>query len=476
MYKNIIWDLVGKFGIQIVSFVISILLTRLLSPEEYGIMGMAMVVVSFAHIFLDLGFNRAIVQQQDVSPLQYSTVFYLNAGVALLLTALCFFLAGPLAVFYNQPLIKPVFKVVSFSFLLNGLNLVPSAMLYKRMQFKVNSIQSLVSAVLSGGLGVYMAYAGFGVWSLVAQSMTASALLLLMNVAYVRWYPRLAFSIQSIRQMWKYGSRLFASGVLDMLYTRMDTFIIGKLFSPFVLGYYARAQGMDNMVRQFSAGSFVGALFPQITKHQHDRQFLKQLYVKYLHIIMFVSVGMSGVLMLIAKDLFALLFTARWNYSAELFQIMAVTGFAWPVSSLMCGIISGVGNSKAFLRLEILKKTMLLPVYVFGFLFGLKGFLYWMLCAMFCGVALNGWYASKEIAVSLWQQCRLMLAYLMVGFLAFLVAYISASQLQHLHLVLRMIAVGSVFGAAYIGGAYMAKLGGTQVITFGANKLKTAFQ
>lgn len=458
------------------SFVISILLTRLLSPQEYGIMGMAMVIVVFAHVFLDLGFNRAIIQQPEVSQLQYSTVFYLNSGIALLLTAICFFSAGPVAAFYGQPLIKPVFRVVSVSFLLNGLNLVPSSIMYKKMQFKVNSIQSLVSALISGALGVYMAYNGYGVWSLVVQSLAGSAILLLLNFAYVRWYPQLAFSFRSIRQMWKYGSRLFASGVLDTLYTRLDTFIIGKIFTPATLGYYARAQGMDNMVRQFSANSILGALFPQIARHQHDRNYLKELFVKYMHIIMFISVGMSGVLFLIAKDLFTLLFTARWNYSAQLFQILAITGFAWPVSSLMCSIISGVGNSKAFLRLEVIKKALFLPVYLFGFLFGLKGFLYCMLGAMFCGVAVNSLYTSRELTVSSLQQLRIIVWYLALGTSACLFAYFLTSKMALPNIAARMALSSLLFCGGYISGAYVARLRGTELITFGAQKIKTAFQ
>ncbi|MEI7736900.1 MAG: oligosaccharide flippase family protein, partial [Ferruginibacter sp.] len=154
MFKNIIWDYIGKFGNYLVSFLISIILTRLLVPDEFGIMAMVMVVITVAGIFLDMGFNRAIIQQKEISSVQLSTVFYINVAVSLVLMLLCFFSAGPLAVFYKQPLIKPVFQVISLSFPLNSLDLIPTALLYKNMQLKANSIILLLSSSISGIIGV----------------------------------------------------------------------------------------------------------------------------------------------------------------------------------------------------------------------------------------------------------------------------------------------------------------------------------
>jgi O-antigen/teichoic acid export membrane protein len=479
MFKNIIWDLVGKFGIQIVSLGISIMLTRLLSPEEYGIMGMAMVIIAFAHIFLDLGFNRAIIQQPEVSQIQYSTIFYLNVGIACFLTALCFILASPLSVFYNQPLIKPVFRVLSFSFILNGLNLVPSSILYKRLQFKVNSIQTLIAAVVSGVAGIIIAYKGYGVWSLVGQSLIGSLLLLILNFAYVKWYPSIAFSIPSIKPLWKYGSRLFASGVLDTLYTRLDTFIIAKIFAPSILGYYTRAQSMDNLVKQFSASSIMGSLFPYIAKHQHDRVFLKEIYLKYLHIILFISVGMSGALFLIAKNLFVILFTARWLFAAELFQLMSLVGFGWPVSALMCNIIAGVGNSKNFFRLEIYKKIIFLPVYLFGFLLGIKGFIICMISVGLLGIVLNAFFTSKEVAVNTKKQLLIIGSYVAVGAFACLVSIFINRGIAHfisMNEFANLLSLAASFAGTYLLLSYILKLKGVSVIQISVQKLKLVTQ
>lgn len=479
MFKNILWDLVGKFGAQVVSFGISIVLTRLLSPQEYGILGMAMVVITFAHIFLDFGFNRAIVQRKEIDETQLSTVFYLNVLLALFLTLVCFFVATPLAHFYKQPLIQPVFRVLSIGFLLNGLSLVPSSLLYKNLNFKANSLINIAASIVSGVVGILLAFSGYGVWSLVVQSLISTLTGLICMFAITRWWPSFKFSLSSIRPLWHYGSRLFASGLLDTLYSRLDTFIIGKIFSPSTLGFYARAQSMDYLVKQFSANIIVSSLFPYIAKHQNDRAYLKELYLKYLHIILFLSVGLSSVLFLISKNLFIILFTSKWIFAAELFQLMALLGFGWPISSLMCSIISGVGNSAAYLRLEVYKRILFLPVYFFGFFLGIKGFIICMISVGFLCTILNAFFAGKEIALSTFKQLAIIGKYLAVGGISCIF-----SVLLHLYLgpiispypFSQLFILAASFAGSYLLLSYIVGLEGTSVIKISFQKLKLVFQ
>ncbi|MXV16690.1 lipopolysaccharide biosynthesis protein [Hufsiella ginkgonis] len=458
MIKNIAWDFIGKVSVQFIGLAITIVLTRLLSPAEFGIMGMAMAVILVAHIFLDLGFNRAIIQYKEITETQYSTIFLLNAGAALLLTIACFFAADPLSRFYEQPLIKPVFRLLSVSFLLNGLNLVPASLLYKKLMLRLNGLIALISTVISGIIGICMAFNGYGVWSLVTQSLINSALLLVLNFICAGWYPSFSFSLSSIRPLWQYGSRLFASGLLDNVYMRLDTFIIGKLFTVSTLGYYSRAQSLDGFIRQFSVNSIMSALFPYIARHQDDRNFLSVLYIKYLHIICFVSIALSGTLFLISKYLFLLLFTAKWQYSAELFQLMCVIGFAWPVSSLMCNIIAGVGNSAAFLKLEVLKKIIVLPVYLFGFVFGLKIFIFCFIGATVVAVTLNAFFVSREIAVKVVDQLKIVMSYLVAGASAVVLSFYLYAATGFTNNVLSLVSLSLLFNSLYLLAAFLYKL------------------
>ncbi|MEO5945088.1 MAG: lipopolysaccharide biosynthesis protein [Ferruginibacter sp.] len=473
MFKNLIWDYIGRFGNFLVSFLISIVLTRLLTVSEFGIMAMVMVVITMAHIFMDMGFNRAIIQSRNVTSIQLSTVFYINVFAAVFLMMLCFLIASPLAVFYKQPLIKPVFQVISISFLLNGLNLIPSALIFKQLQIKVNSFILLIASVFSGVVGIILAYNGFGVWSLVVQSLLSSFIVLVLNAWYIKWWPSWAFNFPSIKPLWHYGGRMFASGLLDRLYTRLDSFIIGKLYSANTLGYYYRAQSMEGFVRTFSAGGIMETLFPYIARHQDDPVYLKQLYIKYLHFITFTSVALSAILFLISKDLFIFLFTDRWIYAARLFQLMILGGILWPVSSLMVNIISGVGNSKSFFRLEVYKKIILLPIYIFGFIWGLNGFIISFVGACYICLILNMAFVSKEIDVSVKEQSAILGRYVITGIVTSLVSYWIFGLFGLESHIFRIIIYTGVFSVLFLGSCYILKFPGIEIIFRLLSKLRS---
>lgn len=450
MIKNLAWDFLGKLSGQVVSFIISVLLTRLLLPEEFGIMGMAMSVIVIANVFVGLGFSRAIIQNQQINKVQYNTVFLINTGLAILLTALCYFLAAPLSVFYEQPLIKPVFQALSVTFLLNGLNIIPTALIYKQMNFKIATIFSFIASIVSGVAGVVMAYNGFGVWALVTQAIVNAFISLLLNWFYAGWWPGYTINFPSVKPLWAYGSRMFVSGLLDAFFTRIDAFIIGKVFSPATLGYYTRAQSLDSLVKQFSSNSITSVLFPYIAKLQNEKDALIVTYKKYLHMISFASVGLSAVFFLVAHDMFAILFTARWDFAADLFQLMALSGFAWPVSALMVSIIAGLGNSKAYLRLELLKKLALLPVYVFGFLIGLKAFIIGIVLAYFIAVWLNAKFVEKEIHVRCHSQLAVIAKYIVAGLFCATGVYLLMFLLNGINPFLKIAIASLLFSGLYL--------------------------
>jgi O-antigen/teichoic acid export membrane protein len=463
MLKNLIWDYIGRFGNFLVSFLISIILTRLLSVSEFGIMAMVMVVITLAHNFLDMGFNRAIIQNQNVSTLQLSTVFYLNVLAALLLMLICFFSAAPLATFYKQPIIKPVFRVISLSFILNGLNLIPSALIFKQLKIKINSFIILIASIVSGIIGIVLAYKGMGVWSLVVQSLLSSLLILVLNAWYIRWWPTWQFNLSSIKSLWHYGGRMFASGLLDKLYNRLDSFIIGKLYSANTLGYYYRAQSMEGFVRTFSAGGIMETLFPYIAKHQEKPEYLKELFLKYLHFITFIAVALSAILFLISKDFFIILFTERWLYAAQLFQLMILGGVVWPVSSLMVNIISGVGNSKSYFKLEVYKKIVLLPVYIFGFVWGLNIFILSFVTASYICLLLNMIFVKKQIQIGIWVQAKIMFPYILVGLVSAFVSYLIVTKINLQYHLLNVIFYSSLFSSFFISGTHIFKLKGMEI-------------
>lgn len=407
--------MVGKFGAQTISLLLSFVLTRLLSPEEFGVAGIAMVMIFVSSIFLDMGFAKALIQAKTTSRPEYASVFSLNLILGIFFTCLCFFLATPIAFFYNLPELEPVMRVLSFLFLVNAVSLVPVAILTREMKFKKLALAGLISAVISGTISIIMALKGYGVWSLVTQYMVSTTLAAILTFCFTKWKPVLLLSKKTLQPLWHYGSRMFYSSIFNIIVTRLDVFIIGRLFNANLLGHYTRSQSIDSAIRQFSTGSLISVFFPAVARLQDEKKKLAELYIRFLHIVAFFSAGISGLLYLISPDVFRIIFTAKWDTAAIYFQIMCVAGFAWPVSALMVTLISGTGNSKAYFRLELIKVAIQLPVYLFGFLAGITTFLWIFAGIRVISLCLNAYFASREVTVYTSRQLGITFVYLLFG-------------------------------------------------------------
>ncbi len=450
MLRNLIWDMGGKLGTQIVSLVISLVLTRLLGPEEFGVMGIALVFVVVSSVFLDMGFSRALIQEPEVSAEQYSTVFYLNLLIGLILGALCFILAVPISEFYRHEGLERILQVLSFLFLFNSLSLVPGAILARRMNFRAISFTALTSAALSGISGVYMAYQGYGVWSLVVQQIMASVITVVMYFVISKWMPSFTIRWRSIGPLWSYGSRLFSATLIGSLVARLDVFLIGRWYSTSILGFYSRAQSFETQFRNLSAGSLTSVFFPFIARLKDQKDVMLETYLRYLHIASFLSTGMAGILCLVAPDLFIVLFTDKWSATVGYFQLMMIAGFGWPISAIMVTLIAAVGNSKAFLRLEIIRFVVLLPVLFLGLPAGISTFLLIMIGVRIAFLIMNMFYVQKELNVSVGVQARIVSSYLATAIMAYLISagtmYWIGSEAHLFRLIIMtLVYVASVF-------------------------------
>lgn len=447
----------GKFGAQAVSLLLSFVLTRLLDPGDFGIAGIAMVIVLVSSVFLDMGFGRALVQQKQIGQAGYSSVFFLNILFAVLLMIICYFVSGILAKFYNQKELAPVLKTLSLLFLINSVSFVPGAILVREMKFKLIAVSGLISSAIAGIVSIIMALKGYGVWSLVVQYLLSAGLNMILNFYFVKWQPSFVMSMASLKPLWSYGSRMFSSSILSNVVTRLDIFIIGKLFNVTTLGYYSRAQTIDNAVRLFSSGSIASVFFPAAAKLQDDREHLLHFYKRYLHFVSFLSVGVSGLLYLITPDLFGLLFTAKWNTSALYFQVMCVAGFVWPMSALMITLISGVGNSKAFLRLELIRVAIQLPIYFIGLSAGIIYFLWLMVAFRIISLSLNAFFISRELSIKISEQLMIIFIYLLQGLVAVIVAGLFLKYMNRDDSWFRLLMLILVYCFVYMTTQYLIK-------------------
>ena len=407
----VIWNLSGTLLKQGVTFVISIFLARLLSPEDFGLVGMATVFIALTQSFTDFGMTSGLIQKKDPSEVQYNTVFYINIGISLVLMFLVIIFSGHIANYYNNPQVGSIARFVSYSFVLNAINGVQLAQLTKALANKVKTLSSLYSALATGVVGIFLAYVGYGVWSLVYATLVGSIVSTIYIWRNSSWRPKALFDFAEVKPLLNFGSKMFASGLLDTIYSKLDVLIIGKMFSPATLGYYFRSVSLNQLVTKYTSGALQGVFFPVVSHLQDDREAQLRVISKSLHVISFLTFFLMGFLYLNATEIFVILFTEKWMVAVDYFKIMVFYSYAYPVSVILVNILSGNGHSGKFLKLEIWKKIVGLVAIAIGFYFGISGFLWGSVASSTAAVLINMVYVRKVIEWPVLKQIGVVFQY-----------------------------------------------------------------
>lgn len=439
----------GRVANYLVTFAVSIILTRILEPAEFGAYGIILGVSVFAWVILEFGFRSAVVQAAEVSRTQLSTVFFVNLALGAGLSV-CVALAGPIFErFFAIPGLSIYLIGASPLFVLNALMVVPSGLLQKQLKLKQVSLLSVASAIVGGVVAVGMAKYGFGVWSLIVSNLLGAVTTVTASFAIARWKPSLDFDLASIRSLFAFGSRIFLASILDVVFTRADVFVIGKLFNAATLGFYSRAQSIDQQVRMFSVSTIVTVMLPVFSANQGEVENLRKIYLRSLHFISFTTISLAGLLFLTADELFNLLFTEKWAIAAGFFKIMAISSSVYPLNYLMLNLISGRGNSSSLLRLEILKKAILTPTYLSFIVGGIYTFLVAFSAANIISLVITMAAVAKEIELPVSRQLQVLGTYVLMTALSVLLAYGGLSFLGGSGPV-HLIGLTVVFTAVYL--------------------------
>ncbi|WP_415407826.1 lipopolysaccharide biosynthesis protein [Sulfurovum sp. CS9] len=398
--KAFIWDFFGKMAKQGMGFVVTIFLARLLEPSDFGLIAMVMVIVGIAEVFSDIGLGGALIQQKRVLPVHYSSVFYLNVAVGVLLALILFFSAEWVGAFYENEKLVPLAKVISLTFILNAFSSVQVTKLRKELNFALITKISFLASLISGIIGISLAFYGAGVWSLVVQIISAGLMFNIFIWYASGWKPSFLFSFKALMQLWGFGFRMFLVGVLDAVFSRLDYIVIGKLFTPTTLGFYQRAKSLSTMLIQYSSGSLMSVMFPVLSKVKNDLPRFQNIVIKLLGSINFITLLLFGGLYLVSEELIVLLFSEIWLPSVEYFKILVLSAFGFPIATLLANILKSRGNSKAFLRMVIFHKIIFsINLYV-GFLWGIEGYLYGLIVVAVFNVGIAIYMASREISLS----------------------------------------------------------------------------
>jgi O-antigen/teichoic acid export membrane protein len=446
--KAFVWDFFGKMAKQGMGFIVTIFLARLLEPSDFGLIAMVMVIVGIANVFSDIGLGGALIQRKRVLPVHYSSVFYLNIAVGALLALILFFSAEWVGAFYENEHLIPLAKVISLTFILNAFSSVQVTKLRKELNFALITKVNFISSFFSGIIGISLAFYGSGVWSLVAQSLSVGLIFNILIWYASDWKPSFLFSFKALKQLWGFGFHMFLVGVLDAVFSRLDYLVIGKLFTPATLGFFQRAKSLNMMLIQYSSGSLMTVMFPVLSKVQNDLSRFQNIVIKLSDSINFITFLLFGVLYLISEELIVLLFSAKWLPSVAYFKILILSGFGFPIATMLANILKSRGKSKVFLFMAVFRKTVFAINLYVGFLWGIEGYLYGLIVVGIFNLGIVIYLAAREISLSPFLFVKTMISQMILTVMMVFVTMYAVKSWEMTYAV-SLIAKGVIFICLY---------------------------
>lgn len=395
------WNAIGSFSPYAVRFVIGLVIVRLLEPDDYGVIGMLSIFMAVSQSFVDSGFGNALIRKIDRTEVDCSTAFFFNIAVAVLFYVILFISAPYIAAFYNMPILTEVTRVLSLMIVINSMGIVPRALRSIAVDFKSQAYSSVISVIISGTVGLYLAYTGHGVWALVWQSIVGSIVGVTVLWLLARWKPLWLFSWQSFKSMFSYGSKLMVSGLMNTVYSHASSLIIGKFYTPAELGYYDRGHQIASMPSLKLSSVFHGVTFPILAKLQDDNTRLISVYQKYLAITSLVIFFPMTLLAVIAKPLILILLTEKWVGIVPFLQIFCLAFMFDTVCKLNNNLLCVKGWSGLFLKLEIIKKIIVTPVLIMAIPFGVMALCFVAVVHTFVDITCSSFYIKKLLGVKL---------------------------------------------------------------------------
>lgn len=422
--KGLAWSMIERFATQGVQFLFGIILARLLSPDDYGVIAMPLVFLAIAQCIIDSGFSTALIRKPKLTEDDLSTAFYFNIGIGILCYAVLFFSSPLIADFYHTPILSSLLKVTALAVLFNPLCAVQQAILTRKIDFKTQAIVSLNGAVVSGIVGLYMAYNGFGVWALVFQQVGGYVMRTILLWVLGKWKPKRKWSWESFHYLWGFGSKMLGSGLLDTIYNNIYPIVIGKYFSAQDLGNYTRAQQFSSLPSSNVTGVLQRVTFPVLSSIQNEDERLAKNYRKILKLSAFLVFPMMLMLSAIANPLVRILLTEKWSGCAILLQIVCFQMMWYPIHAINLNLLTVKGRSDLYFRLEILKKIVGVCILCITIPHGVA----WMVCggvlSSLISLVINTYYTGKLLKIGLLIQIKDMLPIIVISIIMWLFIHI----------------------------------------------------
>lgn len=450
------WSVTERFGNQGIQFLIGLMLARLLMPEDYGLLGMLLVFISLAQVFVDGGFSAALIRRKEVSDRDYSTVFWFNLGVALLCYLLIFTASPFIADFYDEPLLAPLAKVVALNIIINAFGIIQKTLLTKKLDFKTQARINIMSIIISGVIGIVAAWRGYGVWALVIQNISKN---LLVNAGFwlqSSWRPAKVFSQTAFHELFGFGSKLLLSSLINAVSENLYAIIIGKLYNAKSLGFYTRA----NQFQKLPVSSIYGAIgvvsYPVLAELKDEPAKLREAYRSMIRMVAWCLFPVMVILGAVAEPMVKIVLTDKWLPCVPLLQILCIVGAFYPLHAINLDVLKVKGRSDLFLKLEVIKQFLNVLMIVICFRWGVYGLVWGSVALNVVCYYINTFYSKKMISYGMREQLK------DLSSLALLSGLTLALLVGILYLVpsagLRFILIPVAGIVAYIGFSYLLNI------------------
>ena len=404
--KGVGWSAADAFFGQGVTFIVGLVLARILSPEEYGLIGIVTIFTTILLGFVDCGFGNALVRKQDVTDQDYNTMFYINLVMSLVMYGLLYAGAPLIARFFERPQLVQLVRVTGLLLFIQALSIVQSTILTKKIDFKTKTIAAFVAASLSGVVGIGMAFMGYGVWSLVGQQLSRSTLYTISLWILNRWWPKMKFSVESLRYMWGFGWKIMLSGFLELLWNQFYQVVVGKYYNPATLGQYTRSKEYASIFSSNLTSVVQRVTFPVLSEVQGNTTRMVVAYRRVIKTTMFVTAIIMISLGAVAEPLIYCLIGPQWHVAATFLPLICISMSLYPLHAINLNMLQVQGRSDIFLYLEIIKKVIAIGPICLGIFVDI----YWMLIGtIITGIIsffLNSYYSGKKLGYSSWMQLK----------------------------------------------------------------------
>ncbi len=464
MSKAFGWKLFERFGVHGVQFVLQIVLARILSPEHYGVLSIMIIFTNIANVFVQSGFNTALIQKKDVEDKDYSSVFWVSFGVAGILYTALFFLSPLIANIYDMPDIVAPFRVLALMLFPGAFNSIQLAKVSREMNFKKVFLSNVAGMIISGVVGIIMAYAGYGVWSLVVQTLLNIVITCLVMLLTVRWFPKLVCDFKRIGILFSFGWKLLVSSLIDIIYQDASSLVIGTKYDTGTLGHYNRGKQFPQFIINAINGSVQAVMLPAMSKEQDEKAKVKEMMRRSVILSSFIIFPMMLALAMVSEPLISVLLTDKWLPAVPYMQIFCFSFAFYPVHSCNLQAMNAMGRSDMFLKLEVIKKSigiisLVIAVFCFNspIAIAMTG-----VFTTFTSCFINAYPNKKLINYSYFEQMKDLLPSIFVSILMGVVVYlINFLNLNNIIMLLIQVPIGLIF---YLAISALFKLEGFEFI------------